>query len=186
MKGKSARPDKIFFYQPDQISWNHVDFLLHAFANSVHCSRNVVDFLKRNIAGCFFFAFMVFNFARTPTALFTSNWQELFTLLGALTCWLKHSLREVFKVSKGHKVQRISWWQICWTPSQKKTFLGPSRIILGLLKHVLHLVPSPIYFECSLRDRPLLSDFGLFFAKGNWYNRTKNLDFEMRPRFTHQ
>ena len=67
-------------------------------------------------------------------------------------------------------------------------FQWACRIILGPPKHVLQMVPSPNAFAkafnvmwCIGPSAPLISDFGLFWANVNWYNRSKYKDFWMGP-----
>ena len=67
---------------------------------------------------------------------------------------------------------------------EKKVLKGPHRTILGHPQHVLHLVLSPNaiakafnVMQCIGLSAPLISDFGLFWANVNWYNRGKYKDF---------
>ena len=82
---------------------------------------------------------------------------------------------------RGSPRTRLYFWK-------KKVLQGPHRTILGHPKHVLHLVLSPNdiakafnVMQCIGLSAPLISDFGLFWANVNWYNRSKYKDFWMGP-----
>ena len=123
---------------------------------------------------------------------FGQEWQALTLRLSALLSlqgrWLpdQQLLTYKGKVSQKKFVKSVVIHQT--TPNQtliferrrKRFFQGPHRTILGHPKHVLHLVLSPNaiakafnVMQCIGLSAPLISDFGLFWANVNWFNRSK-------------